>query len=69
VSWKVEIWNKRQWFEFDARQIPDSEITVPTLEYQQLILDDIEKKLTNVAFLEAQIDDSFEQAEACASPS
>ena len=39
-------------------------ITVPTLEYQQLILDGIEEKLTNVAFLEAQIDDSLEQAEA-----
>ena len=39
-------------------------IVVPSLEHQQFILDDIEEKLTNVAFLESQIDDSLQQAEA-----
>jgi type I restriction enzyme S subunit len=38
-------------------------IILPSLEHQKIILDDIEKKLTNVAFLENGIDKTLQQSE------
>jgi type I restriction enzyme S subunit len=39
-------------------------VIVPSLKHQQIILDDVEEKLTNVAFLEDQIDETLKQSEA-----
>lgn len=39
-------------------------VIVPSLEHQHLIIDDIEEKMTNVTFFEAQIENSLLQSEA-----
>lgn len=39
-------------------------VMVPSLEHQKVILDDVEEKLTNIWFLEAQIVESLAQSEA-----